>query len=489
MPENPRRAGTWRHSLSARFLLVVALVALLGVGTVALVANRVIAREFTVYVSRGGQLRAQEWAVVAADHYRQAGSWEGIEAFLDEYALGRGLGQGRGRQYGRQAQGTGAASDQRILIADPAGQIVYDTQGELVGRPFDALRARPSDGLGARPIDAQEQALGAPVVVDGQTVGTLLVTTGDLSGQSELERRFLETVNRAVVWAVLLVAAASLVAATLLSRWLVAPLRQLTAAAEAMAGGDLSQRVAVRTRDEAGELARAFNRMAGDLETAETQRRQMTADIAHELRNPLSVVRGNLEAMFDGVYPVDVEHLEPIYEETVLLQRLVEDLRLLTLADAGQLELVRSDVDVERLLAGVAEGAQAIAQDKGISLQVNPTQESLVIDGDAGRLRQVLGNLLSNALRYTPAGGDVTLSAQPAGGRVRFAVTDTGPGIPAEDLPHVFDRFYRGDAARDRASGGSGLGLAIARALVEAHGGTIEVESAVDRGTTFSVEL
>jgi len=473
MPETPRRAGAWRHSLSTRFLLVVALVALLGVGAVALVTNRVLTREFTVYVSRGGQLRAQEWAVLAADHYRQAGSWEGIEAFLDEYAPVPGLGQGRGRQYGRQAQGTGAASDQRILIADPAGQIVYDTYGELVGRS----------------LDAQEQALGAPVVVDGQTVGTLLVTTGDLSGQSELERRFLETVNRAVAWAVLLVAAASLIAAALLSRWLVAPLRQLTAAAEAMSGGDLSQRVEVRTRDEAGDLARAFNRMAGDLEAAEVQRRQMTADIAHELRNPLSVVRGNLEAMFDGIYPVDVEHLEPIYEETILLQRLVEDLRLLTLADTGQLELIRSDVDIERLLAGVAEGAQAIARDKGITLRVETPEKPLVVDGDADRLRQVVGNLVSNALRYTPAGGAVTLSARAAGDKVRFAVTDTGPGIPAGDLPHVFDRFYRGDAARDRASGGSGLGLAIARALVEAHGGTIEVESAVGRGTTFSVEL
>jgi signal transduction histidine kinase len=326
-------------------------------------------------------------------------------------------------------------------------------------------------------------------VVEGQTVGTLLITTGDLSGRSDLERRFLETVNRAVVWAVLLVMAASLIAAALLSRWLVGPLRQLTAAAEAMAGGDLSQRVEVRTRDEAGELSQAFNRMAGDLQAAEIQRRQMTADIAHELRNPLSVVRGNLEAMFDGVYPVDAEHLEPIYQETVLLQRLVEDLRLLSLADAGQLELIRSDVHVNELLSGVAEGARAIAQDKGISLEMHPAPEPLVISADADRLRQVLGNLLSNALRYTPVGGTISLSAHRAGDTVRIALSDTGLGIPAGDLPHVFGRFYRGDAARDRASGGSGLGLSIARALVEAHGGTIAVESVAGQGTTFLVEL
>jgi len=292
-----------------------------------------------------------------------------------------------------------------------------------------------------------------------------------------------------VVWAVLLVVAASLIAAALLSRRLVAPLRQLTAAAEALAGGDLAQRVEVRTRDETGELAQAFNRMAGDLEAAEVQRKQMTADIAHELRNPLSVVRGNLEAMLDGVYPVDAEHLEPIYQETLLLQRLVEDLRLLSLADAGQLEPIRSDIDVQELLSGVAEGAQAIAQERGIALHVETSSEPLIVDGDGDRLRQVLGNLLSNALRYTPAGGAVTLGARQDGRAVQIAVADTGPGIPAEDLPRVFDRLYRGDAARSRAAGGSGLGLAIARALVEAHGGTIAVQSAAGQGTTFLVEL
>jgi signal transduction histidine kinase len=451
----------------------VALVALLGVGTVALVTNRVIAREFTLYISRGGQMRSQEWAQLAAEYYQRTGSWEGLNVFFEEAALGRGLGQGRGRRLGQQGKGTGSSSVERILIVAPEGQIVFDTQGELVGRP----------------VAAEDLELGAPIVVDGQTVGTLLATTGDLSGHFEFEQRFLETVNRAVVWAVLLVAAAALLAAVLLSRQLVAPLRQLTAAAEAMSSGDLSQRVDVRTGDEVGDLALAFNRMAGDLQVAEVQRRQMTADIAHELRNPLSVIRGNLEAIFDGIYPADIEHLTPIYEETLLLQRLVEDLRLLSLADAGQLELIRSDVDVEQLLSGVAESAQAVAQDRGITLHVETPEEPLVVDGDADRLRQVIGNLVSNALRYTPAGGAVTLSARRADHRVRFAVTDTGPGIPAEDLSHVFDRFYRGDSARNRASGGSGLGLAIARALVEAHGGTISVESTVGQGATFLVEL
>jgi two-component system sensor histidine kinase BaeS len=168
---------------------------------------------------------------------------------------------------------------------------------------------------------------------------------------------------------------------------------------------------------------------------------------------------------------------------------LVEDLRLLSLADAGQLQLIRTDVDMGELLGGVADSAQAMAEAKAISLRVDAPVERLVIDGDADRLRQVVGNLVSNALRYTPQGGTIALHARADGDRVKVTVSDTGQGIAPEDLPHVFDRFYRGDAARDRTSGGSGLGLAIAQALVRAHDGTIDVQSAAGQGTTFTVTL
>ena len=472
-----RKSSSRRTSLRTRFLLAFAMVALLGVGVVALVANQATARQFTLYVSYGGQMRAQGWAQLAAEYYassgpsEQADPWEGIgQIFQDTSSTMHTPGQGRGRRYG---QGRMASADERFLIVAPDGRVVFDTNEELVGQPMAA-------GYEER---------GAPIVVGGQTVGTLLVTTGDLSGQSELERRFLDAVNQAVFWAVLLVAVASLVAAALLARQLVAPLRQLTAAAEAMAGGDLSQRVKIRTTDEVGELGQAFNKMAADLQRAEAQRRQMTADIAHELRNPLSVIRGNLEALLDGIYPHDDEHLAPIYEETLLLQRLVEDLRLLSLADAGQLQLIRTDVDMGGLLSGVADSAQAMAEAKAISLRADAPVERLLVDGDADRLRQVVGNLVSNALRYTPQGGTIALHARADGDRVKVTVSDSGQGIAPEDLPHVFDRFYRSDAARDRTSGGSGLGLAIAQALVRAHDGTIDVQSAAGQGTTFTVTL
>lgn len=459
------------QSLSTRFLLAFAVVALLGVGTVALIANWAVTHQFALYLTRGGQVRAQQWAGLAAEYYTDNNSWQDFETVLESASPMRGPGRGSGR--GWMMQGTMGASDDRLLIVDPEGWVVLDTEEELVGQS----------------VEAEIQQLGVPITVRGQTVGTLLVTTRDLSGRSELERRFVDAVNRAVLWSMLLVAAASLVAAALLSRQLIAPLRQLTGAAEAMADGDLSQRVDVHSPDEVGELGRAFNKMASDLQMAEAQRRQLTADIAHELRNPLSVIRGNLEAIDDGVYPADGEHLAPIYEETMLLQRLVEDLRLLSLVDTGQLPLVRTDVDLSKLLGGVADSARAAAQERRISVKLDVPSETLVVEGDTDRLRQVVSNLVSNALRFTPVGGVITLSARRANGRMRIAVSDTGKGISAEDLPRIFDRFYRGDPARDRASGGSGLGLAIARALVQAHDGTIHVESVIGQGTTFTVEL
>lgn len=460
-------------SLRLKFTLALVLVALVGIGTVALVANRVTVREFTLFVRAGGDVRAARLAAEAADVYASSGTWAAVaEQMKAQLALGApGQGSGQGRMMGMRGQGM--VSQDRILIVDPQGKVVVDTAEEL----------------GGEPLQQELESIGVPVEAGGQRVGTLLLTSEDLTGHTELGQRFLDAVNRALLWASGFVAVAALVAAAVLSRQLVGPLRKLTEASEAMASGDLTQRVDVHTRDEIGELAQAFNGMAQDLEAADVQRQQMTADIAHELRNPLSIIRGNLEAMLDGVYPIDAEHLGPIYEETILLQRLVQDLRLLSLADAGQLQLVRADVDIAALLGAIADSVQAVAEDQGIHLDSIVPDEPLVVVGDTDRLRQVIGNLVSNALRYTSTGGSVTLRAWEQGRQVRVAVSDTGPGIAPEDQPHLFDRFYRADAARDRASGGSGLGLAIARALVEAHGGQIGVESTLGVGTTFTVTL
>ena len=275
-------------------------------------------------------------------------------------------------------------------------------------------------------------------------------------------------------------------------RGIAMPLADVMAAADRVAEGDLSVRVDVPSRgpSEFGRLAESFNRMTEELERADRQRRNLTADVAHELRTPLHIIQGNLEGVLDGVYEPTCEHVEATLDETRLLARLVEDLRTLSLAEAGQLVLVWESLDVAELLADLSTSFSGQAEAAGLDLRVEVESHLLVITGDVRRLEQVFGNLAANALRHTPPGGEITLQAQPMEGGVRISVRDTGEGIPAEDLPYIFDRFWRGDRSRSHASGaGSGLGLAIARQLVQAHGGTIRVESKLGRGTTFAVEL
>ena len=275
-------------------------------------------------------------------------------------------------------------------------------------------------------------------------------------------------------------------------RGIATPLASIMEAAERVAEGDLSVRVPERGPGDFGRLAGSFNRMVAELERADQQRRNLTADVAHELRNPLHIIQGNLEGIIDRVYEPTEGHIHATLEETRLLARLVEDLRTLSLAEAGQLPLQLEQLDVSELLADVCTSFSGQAETAKVELvaQVEGGALDLTITADVSRLDQVLSNLVANALRHTPAGGTIALSAQPRPGGVRVIVRDTGEGIPAVDLPYIFDRFWRGDRARSRSSGtGSGLGLAIARQFVRAHGGRIEAQSEVGHGTAFAVDL
>jgi two-component system OmpR family sensor kinase/two-component system sensor histidine kinase BaeS len=296
---------------------------------------------------------------------------------------------------------------------------------------------------------------------------------------------------RGFLSAALALAAILLGLATFFSSRLSRPLRRLTQAAQTVAAGDLQVRVGSGTVREIEELAQAFNTMTEALVRADEQRRQLTADVAHELRTPLSIIRGRLEGMQDGVYAATPEQIGVLLDKTALLERLIEDLRLLALADAGQLPLYPEPFDPALLLHDVARSFGPSAEAGGVALRV-VAADLPELEADPQRIGQVLGNLVSNALRYTPPGGTITLRAGWADAHrtaVALAVSDTGCGIAPEDLPHIFERFWRADRARARGSGGAGLGLVIARRLIEAHGGQIAAQSTPGQGTTFTCTL
>jgi signal transduction histidine kinase len=470
------------HSLWVKLMAAFALVVVVAVGTIAIASNQATTRQFQTYVSRGKQQRAERLAPSLAAYYAQTGAWDGVGEWLPDLASttdaqgaqragGQGTGMGRGR-----GQALGYGSD-RLLLVDTAGTVLADSLGALMGER----------------LPEADLAFGTPIALQGETVGILLIPAeGSLYEAAEAE--YLRQVNRALLWAGLASGAIALILGVLLARQLTAPLRALTRAAKSLTHSQAARwhepyvpQVEIRTQDEVGELGRAFNQMAGSLAQQQRLRRNLMADIAHELRTPLSVIRGDLEALLDGVYQPTPDVLASLQEESLLLSRLVDDLRALALAEAGQLQLERKRFDLGELLRGIGTsfGFQAEGKDQTLTLDLPPG--SLLVHADAQRVRQVVANLISNALRHAPdSGNHVLVSALSLPSEVQVSVADDGPGISAEEIPHVFDRFWQGDGAR---VGGSGLGLAIARELVHAHGGRIWVESKLGVGTTFRFTL
>lgn len=306
------------------------------------------------------------------------------------------------------------------------------------------------------------------------------------------EQDFLKAINRSLWLAGLIAGAAAVAIGLIITRQIVAPLQRLTRAAHRIAAGDLSQRVPVESKDETGELAASFNTMAEALSKNEDLRRNMVADIAHELRTPLAVLQGNLEAMRDGVIKPTSEHLDSLHHEAQSLSRLVDDLGTLSLVEAGQLKLRLEPGNIGEVIRRVVSGMENRAQQSGIALSASVPDSLRGVAMDADRIAQVLRNLLGNALRHTPAGGSIIVTAQPSlqsSKEILVSVADTGQGIPPQDLPYIFERFYRVDRSRSRSTGGAGIGLTIVKQLVEAHGGRVWAESTPGKGSTFFFTL
>lgn len=325
--------------------------------------------------------------------------------------------------------------------------------------------------------------------VDGEETGWLLLDSNPRQWMPNTpEGLFLRNVTSATLVSALVAAGLALILGSVLAFTMTRSLREMKDATVQIARGKLGLQVKVRSKDELGDLAASFNQMSLDLQNATQARRQMTADIAHDLRSPLSVISGYAEALSDGKLPGTPDVYDILNQETKHLNRLVEDLRLLSLADAGELSLTHQQIAPQLILERVAARYAVSAEHKGISLKVEPAGELPLVHVDVERIIQVFDNLVVNAFRYTPSGGEVVLSAGSMPQAVQLQIQDNGSGIAADDLPHIFDRFYRGDRSRQE-NGESGLGLAIAKSIVEAHGGTIEVASKPGEGTTFTINL
>ncbi|MCC7355036.1 MAG: HAMP domain-containing protein [Anaerolineae bacterium] len=438
------------HSLRFRLLLATVLVALVAVSVAAFVAARRTTGEFQRYVEYGDLLRYRRFAPVLARSYSANQSWDNVQPEVERM---------------------GQIAGQRVLVVDTRGNVVGDSERSLLGKPVSASRFPPVVGI----------------LVGGTRVGSVYVEP--IPGPREADRAFLSAVNRSLLLGALIACLAAVLVTVGLSSRIVRPVEQLTAAVQRMERGDLTARVSVDTQDEIGQLGHAFNAMAGSLAQQEQLRRNMVGDVAHELRTPLTNLRGYLEAARDGLLTPDGALVDNLYEETMLLNRLVADLQELALADAGQLALVRQPVSMVRIVEQAVTMLRPQADAKGLALLVNLPSDLPPIDADPERVGQVLRNLLNNAIAHTPRAGEITVIARKVNQEVVVSVHDTGAGIAPEHLPHIFDRFYRADKSRARRTGGAGLGLAIVKQLVEAHGGSLTVESEPGRGSTFTFTL
>ena len=397
-----------------------------------------------------------------ARYHRIHGSWVGVETLFTQ-----------GNNPGQPGMGSnGHRMRFAFVLADEYGRVILSGGGYRPGQRLSAYRLRN----------------GIPITEEGRIVGTLIPLSEPFEGGSR-EMEFIQRINRTLLYGALAGAAIALLLGVLLSRTLTRPIRELTRATHAVAEGNLSQQVPVRSNDELGELARAFNKMSSELLRSVNARKQMTADIAHELRTPLSLILGHAEAVHDGVLPPSRENFEIIREEAARLEHLVDDLRTLSLADAGELRMSLQTIEPERLLQEVASLFQYQTQRKDIDLRLEIVSPIPAIVVDPGRMTQVLTNVMDNAIRYTPEGGTILLSAKEGNDHVQLAVHDSGPGLNAEELRRIFNRFYRADVSRQREDGGSGLGLAIAKSIVEAHGGQISAESEPGHGLSVMIRL
>jgi len=439
------------YRLWFRLSITFAVIIVVTVGSIYLFASQRIAVETENYEQISAEYRDDQIRDSLNTYYRQNLSWEGVQSVVE---------------------GASHVSGTHIILVGANGTVIADSQGKLLGMNYTDSSDDPID-----------------LYFFTAFLGSVYITTDPGAEPYVAFRRLSESMNRFLLLGGSVAIVIAFVLTFILSRRISSPIGVLANTARRLGRGDLSQRVQSKSKGEVGMLAQAFNSMAADLEHAEQLRRNLVADVAHELRTPLSNIQGYLEAIQDRVVEPNAATIRSLNEETALLSRLVDELQELSLAEAGELKLVYHAQDVAKLVKQAVISWHPQVTAKEISLSLDLPDNLPLVNIDRQRVNQVLYNLLENAVAHTHKGGTINVAAMTQGDWVEVCVSDTGEGIPAEDLPNIFERFYRVDRSRARATGGSGLGLTIAKRLVEAHGGKITVQSELGKGSRFSFTL
>ena len=438
------------HSLRFRLVVSFTIVILVTIAAVFTFINHATQGQIVRFREQIDRARVERMETELIRYYMLKGGWEGIQPHLEQWYK---------------------VSGQRIVLTDIDGLVVADAEGIVLGEYYTAS----SPGT----------YLSIPWYKGNIGIMYLSPVSSPELGREALQL-LLRVIGRYFLWGGLIAVGLALLVTFILSRRILAPVNALSIAARKLGQGDLSQRVTVQDRGEMGEFSRVFNSMAAELEKSEKVQRNMVADIAHELRTPLSNIKGYLEAVHDGIIKPDDATLHSIDEEALLLSRLVDDLQELSLAESGALKLVRSNVNIGDLIANSLSTVKGEASVRGLSISANVPDGLPLVNIDAQRIDQVLRNLLNNAIAHTKQGGITASASKVDDNWIEVTIADTGEGIPEKELPEIFRRFYRVDKSRTRSTGGSGLGLTIAKQLVEAHGGSIKVESVEGKGSKFN---
>jgi signal transduction histidine kinase len=471
-------------SLKNRIALTYALFFSLAVGTLCFIINLFAGLFFTGLVKDNIAAKNMEIVRIVEEQYNPMDERYNTETI--------------------EAMGMHFASEGFIVtVEDSGGRNIWDARSCNMRHCMDVLQDISVRMEGRFYISGAMRMDQYPVIIGNREVGTVIIETYGPFFYSETEARFLSTINWLLLITGIVLTGISIVISATLSRTIAKPIQRAGEAAKKIAqfySGNADKRQYLQSKPviripdkyktrELAELSRSINTLASELEEGERRQKQITSDVAHELRTPLTCLQGNIEAMLDGVYQSDREHLESCQEEIIRLTNLVQDLNTLTTLEWDTITLNNTTFDLSKLLQTTAEQWKPSAREKGITIELH-TQET-IITADYDRLKQVFVNLLSNAVKYTDSGG-ITITTEAVnespGPQCIVLVADTGIGVPEDDLPHIFERFYRSDKSRNRSTGGAGIGLAIAAAIVRAHGGIIEAKNGKS-GTVFSVAI